>query len=200
MKLLLIILSVLAPIVTILSFTGHMSNIIGFIIKLVSQSYRYQKKIFQNILIWYKYIDTNLDTTDFQKSYLDAIEREIDHMFSAKYKNRVILQFNRRFRRKILKMFGVKKEFQNDEYFLRYARLNYPNVELIVQLSSLVSKKKYSVFKLKFKDYWNVMRGNFYNFLGQYNTSWENVKNGDRKFTIADVEMPVKILRYYFDM
>lgn len=190
-------MGIIAPIVTMLSFTGYLTKILSFIMKVFSRKQRYQKEIFANILDWFRYIDSNLGTDNFRESHLGALEREIDHKFSAKYKGKLILTFSKRFRKKILETYGLKNEFYTNENFLRYAKLNYPNVATIIELSSYVSKKKYSVFKLKFEDYWNIIRGNFYNFLGQYNSSWKNLKNGDRKFTIADIETPIKILRYY---
>ena len=193
--------SLLALVITYLTIGRHIKQLFSNIKKRLSKNLKKQICIVTKIIDWFNYIDINLDQESFNMAYINSLEKEIDFMFSNIKSKNYILKFNKKFRSKALKYYGLKKEYHNTESFNKYVRLNYDYVKLIIGLSNCIHKKsKLSEEKILLSDYWNIMRGNFYKFYGQYNSDWKNVKSGERQYVMTDIENPVVILKLYYGL
>lgn len=152
------------------------------------------------ILQWHHYIDTKLESSDYNPAELNAIESEIYHHFSSPEMRHFTLRFNARFIGTVLARQGLKRELQGSiPLFEKYARIDHPNIKLAVQLSSKADHRKYDLAHFPFQVYWTAILANYTAFHGQFSTGWKNLNDGDHKYTIADVEVPIRVLRLYFD-
>lgn len=192
--------SFLAIIITYLTVAGHLKHLYIFLKKVFSKRHKEQLLIVRKIIAWFDYIDINLDNKSFNISYINSLEKDIDFKFSTTKSKNYTLKFNEKFQSKVLNYYGIKKEYHNEEMFKKYARLNYEYIKIILALSNKIHKSKYSVSNILLSDYWNILRGNFYKFYGQYKNDWKNVKSNEIKFVMTDFENPVMILKLYYDV
>ena len=151
------------------------------------------------ILEWFHYIDTKLDSIEYNPAEVEAFEKEISYQFNSKPLRKYALIFNTKFIGRFLKSMGIQESLRNNlGLFRRYARLDFTNTELALSLTSSANHIKYSIRKIPFSFYWISIWGNYTHFFGQYKSDWKSVKEGDRKYTLADVEVPIQLLRMYF--
>ncbi len=192
--------SFLAIIITYLSIAGHLKHSFAFLKKILSKKHKEQSLIVNKIVEWFNYIDINLDNDSFNISYINSLEKDIDFRFSRIKTKKYTLKFNKKFQGRVLNYYGIKKEFHNEDMFKKFSRLNYEYIQIILALSNNIHKSKYSVSNILFVDYWNILRGNFYKFYGQYKNDWKNVKSNEIKFVMTDFENPVMILKLYYNV
>jgi len=158
--------AIITPIVLFFTFFNHIINFSRNIFELISKKIKYKKIILNLILDWYNYIDKNIDNDDFNISIVNNLENEISHQFSLKSNKKLLLYFNKNFRKKIMKeLFGYKKYPKSDAIYKKYFRLDDDSTSLALQLTSGANKKNYSIYKFPFEFYWNLIRGNYYNFI-----------------------------------
>ena len=151
------------------------------------------------ILEWYRYIDVNLDAPDYNSFEVESMEKEISHHFQTSPLRKYTLLFTDGFVSRFLETMGIKRELRVDiELFRRYARLAKPNIDVALALASKADHKEYTIRKMPFGFYWNMIWGNYLRFYGQYKNVGKNLKADKTDYTIADVEMPIKLLRLYF--
>jgi hypothetical protein len=112
-------------------------------------------------------------------------------------KSKSMLYFSKAFINKYLRFCGIKKEFRNKDTFIKFAHIKHINLELILGLESHIQKRKVTHFKMPFKTYWGIIRGNYHIFNKQYVTVWKDVEE-HQTVIFPDIEMPIKLLRMYF--
>ncbi len=98
-----------------------------------------------------------------------------------------------------MKQMGLKLSYRkNIEMFLSYARLADPRVRVALALQSEADHRKYGDETVPLHFYWHLIEGNFMRFHSQYRANYQNIPMGDKKYTIADIEVPISVLRLYF--
>ena len=194
------ILFVIGCIVTILTLYILLKNIGTDFYDLLLFRKKKKLNIYQKIKIWYDYIDSNLSSNKLSFDKINNLETEVDLLFSKKTNKHLTISFRKGFRKNILSELGIKKDFKSDkELFKSHAGLNLEKSEFALKLYEYAHKRKYSLTKYPFENYWSTIRGNFYIFYSQYKDNWKNLKDEKEKFTWADVEVPFRILRRYFN-
>ncbi len=189
---------VLTILLVYLAFAGHLKNFYVFLKNSLSKNYKEQLNIANKIIEWYEYIDINLDNESFNVFYLNSLEKEIDFRFSTNKKRKYLLKFKSKFQKKVLNYYSIDQKYHNEELFKKYARLNYDYIDIIFQLSNKIHKSSFTVAKFLLSDYWNILRGNFYKFYGQYKSEWKDIKSNERRYIMTDFENPVLILKLYY--
>ncbi len=151
------------------------------------------------IMDWQRYIDAKLDLPDYNPAELDVMEKEISFQFSSKLLKKYTLKFGNRFVAIFLASMGIKKKHQHDvSLFCKYARLDDLSFATVIELQSSADHRHYSHSRMPFGLYWNIILGNYLHFHNQYRNNWKNQNNTNRKYTMADIEIPIRLLRIYF--
>ncbi len=184
---------ILSIIITYVAFGEYVYKFYKWITKKSSK----EKKICSKIFSWFSFIDKNLTENGINLIKLNSIEKEIDFYFNIDKNSKLKLNFSKSFINKYLKFCGLKSEFWTQENFIKFAHIRNNNLQLILELETEVQKKKISEFNIPLNVYWNIVKGNFYNFHRQYITNWKDIKK-DEKLTFADIEMPIKLLKMYY--
>lgn len=182
-------------------FTAYISfgEYIAKFLKWIFKKKTYDEKIFIKILDWFSYIDKNLTEKGLNQEELGYIEKEIDFLFGIHKDSVFPLNFSIKFIDKYLEFCGLKKEFRTKENFIKYAHIKHENLELILGLDSNIKKSKITEFNMPLYTFWIILRGNFYTFYGQYLDNWNETPD-EKKLYYSDIEMPIKLLRIYFDL
>jgi len=167
--------------------------------KWIFKKKKIEEKIFVQILDWFTYIDKNLTEKGLNLEELNYIEKEIDFLFNIHKYSRLPLNFSMKFIDKYLGFCGLKKKYRTKENFIKYAHIKHENLELILGLDSYIMKSKITEFNMPFNTFWTVLRGNFYSFYGQYLNNWNGIPD-EKKLFYSDIEMPIKLLRIYFNL
>ena len=129
-------------------------------------------KFYSLIKDWYNEIDTNLDNLNMNLIYNkeNFINEYIKDNRLEDYK----IIFSKKIRRNFLKEVGFVKEKQDDVIlFAQYSRF-----------------KTHTIFLSTF---WGILQGNFYRF-------YNNYKKSASETNFADVEMPIKLFKLYFNI
>jgi hypothetical protein len=173
----------------------------GIILSIIASAFKYfwnsrkkQRAIkgFKLIKAWYDYIDANLN--DLNMDMINNLESEVDLFFSSLKNKKLTLRFDKRFRRRIVREIGLKKEFWNSpEEFRIYARLNREYIPLIIKLKEASSKKKVKLTKFPFDLYWGIIKGNFYKFHEQFRIEYKGIPL-EKKYIWTEVENPICLI------
>jgi hypothetical protein len=165
--------------------------------KIIFKKEKYCKQISTKILDWFNFIDKNLTDHGINIEEVNSLEKEVDFLFKMHNCNKVVMNFNIKFIKNYLKYCGLQSKYRTKEQFLKYAHIRHEKLDLILALSSNHHKKKFSQFNILFVDYWLIIRGNFHIYYSQYIKNYQDIPE-DKQLTIADIEMPVKVIRMYF--
>lgn len=128
-----------------------------------------QKELYRMIKQWFDEIDQNLNI-GLNMDKLGNYEKNIDEYIKDKKLDKRI-RCSKTFIKKYLREIGIKKECQDDyQLFNKYTRN---------------AKDDY------LDGYWTRIKANFYKFHANYT-------NGTTGINFADVEMPIKFLKFYW--
>ena len=173
--------------------------LVGYLWRRATIKRRLALQNLDRILEWYRYIDVNLDAPDYNSFEVESMEKEINHHFQTSPLRKYKLLFTDGFVSRFLETMGIKRELRSDiKLFCKYARLGKPNMVVALALVSKADHEEYTIRKIPFSFYWNMIWGNYLHFYGQYKNADKNLKEGKTDYTFADVEMPIKLLRQYF--
>ena len=133
-------------------------------------------KIYQKIKFWYFYIDENRNSIDHNQAYL--LQSKIDSEFMKTENSRLILNFDKNFKKEIFNTFEIAE--RSDSAFTDLARIYNENSG---------SAFDYIIFE----KYWWILKSNFHAYLCSSAGDDCDKKSWD------DLSIPFTILKIYFE-
>jgi len=131
------------------------------------------KGLYRLINEWFDYIDINLEK-GLNMSKLNNIETKVDEYIKDHHLNNYQLYFTPKLRRKFLKNRGTQKELLNNQnLFENYVKFEGNRIHLDM--------------------YWNIIRGNFYQF-------YKNYQERNKPINFANITKFIDLLKMYFNI
>ena len=183
------------PLGIILVYISFFEKINNFIKNIFSKR---KTSIFicNKIIDWYNFVDSNLTEDGINLNACLNIESDIDSLFNKNKYSKIKVKFNKIFINNFLQTRKLDKIDRTPENFKKYSNLKHPELDKLLELASLNTKNKYSLFYMPLKSYWGIVNGCFHIFYREYTDP--NFNNADYTINFSSIKIPIEILKLYY--